>query len=139
MCGAFYFGGFYMNNHLIDLYKFNISQAISDYFLHSTDSFILKDFSDAFVNRLAVDSFNAKTDLRNLFATSPVWNVYLQALVINGSRTHNPNFNLIDDLANDILLEPIKYSIDSYTYQKIKLAINFFAKPNDDPAPYIDS
>ena len=139
MCGAFYFGGVYMNNHLIELYKFNISQAISDYFLHTADSCILKDFSDAFVNRLAVDSFNAKTELRNLFSTSPVWNVYLQALVINGSRTHNPDFNKIDDLANQILLEPIKYSIDSYTYQKIKLAIKFFSKPNDNPAPYIDA
>lgn len=128
-----------MNNHLIELYKFNIFQAISDYFLHSSDSFILNDFSEDFINRLALDSFNAKTDLRNLFSKSPVWNVYLQALVINGSRTHNPNFSLIDDLAQQILLDPIKYSIDSYTYQKIKLAINFFAKPNDDPAPFIDA
>lgn len=105
-----------MNNHLIDLYKFNISQAISDYFLHSAASFILKDFSDSFVNRLAIDSFNSKAEFRNLFSFSPAWNVYLQALVINGFRTHNPDFKIIDDLAHNILLNTIKYSIAPYAY-----------------------
>lgn len=128
-----------MDNHLIDLYKFNISQAISDYFLHSPDSVIFDDFSEDFINRLAVDSFNSKTELRNLFSTSPVWNPHLQALVINGSRTHNPDFAFIDSLARDILLEPVKYSIDCDTYQKINRAIDFFSKPDDNPAPYIDA
>ena len=34
----------------------------------------------------------AKADLRNLFCKAPTWDNDLQAIVINGNRTHDPNY-----------------------------------------------
>ena len=91
------------NEELILLTEQNIRQAIEDYSRHTYSTEVLDDVSDDFISKLAEDSVVAKSDLRTLFQKSPAWDDNLQALVINGTRTHNPDFNLIADLAHDIL------------------------------------
>ena len=128
-----------MDNNIIALNKSNILQAVNDYRLHTSRTDVLNDVSDEFVTRLAEDNFNAKSELRALFSKSPVWNNDLQALVINGSRTHNPDFELIQSLARDILLNS-NHSFDYDTLQNICLAIRFFSNPKGSSVPeYIDA
>lgn len=121
---------------IISINENNIRTAIADYRRHTSKVNVLDDISEDFIHRLASDSFHAKSDLRNLFSTSPAWNNDLQAIVINGSRTHNPNFDKLEDLALKIL-KP--FNKDSELSRHILQAINFFIKPDDDPTSYIDS
>lgn len=121
---------------LISLTEQNIRQALADYRKHTYSTAVLDDVSDDFIRKLAHDSVVAKTDLRNLFKASPAWNNELQALVINGTRTHNPDVNLINNLAHDIL-RPFIPQFNSDVKDKIFDAINFFTRPNDDPTDYI--
>lgn len=69
----------------------NIRQALSDYEAHTRQTDVLDDVTDTFVRILARDSSHAKQGLRELFSKSPVWNEELDALVINGTRTHDPD------------------------------------------------
>ena len=126
------------NNQLIALSKKNIWQAINDYRERTYQTDVLDDISEEFVNRLAIDSVNAKADLRALFSTSPVWDDKLQALVINGTRTHNPDFEFIYHLANQIFT-PIKYTFDCDTLAKLQLALRFFTEPDYNYPDYIDA
>ena len=81
----------------------NIRQAISDYRKHTRQYSVLDDVSDEFIERLAKDNYFAKMELRELFRKSPVWNEELDALIINGTRTHQPDYDRVESLANDIL------------------------------------
>ena len=121
---------------IISINKNNIRTAIADYRRHTSEIAVLDDISEDFISRLAVDSFNSKTELRSLFSTSPAWNNDLQAIVINGSRTHNPDFSKIEDLAFKIL-KP--FEKDSELCQKIIQAIHFFSKPDDNCDDYISA
>lgn len=80
-----------------------------------------------FVNQLASDSCYAKQELRELFSKSPVWDANLDALVINGTRTHDPDPDRIYSLGTDILSEAI-YRTDNRNL--IYGAIRFFYDPN---------
>ena len=113
----------------IELAEENIRQALADYRRHTTQTDVLDDVSDAFIMRLARDNYYAKKELRELFRKSPVWNEELDALVINGSRTHDPDYSRIDMLARDILEAPIR-SADDKQYRKIRCAIRFFSRPD---------
>lgn len=62
-----------------------------------------EDVSDAFIDRLARDSVQAKQELRELFRKSPAWNEELDALVINGNRTHDADADLVYELVKEIL------------------------------------
>ena len=126
------------NKELIEQAKQNIWQAVKDYRAHTSQREILDDITDSFVNRLAEDSVIAKQELRELFQTSPIWNENLNALVINGTRTHNPDYNLIYELAYTIL-NPAKYNLDYEARKHIDNAIMFFSKPDNDPTDYITS
>lgn len=64
---------------------------------------VLRDVSDSFIERLTEDSIKAKRDLRELLSQSPVWNEGLQALVINGTRMHNPDYARVHRLMYNIL------------------------------------
>lgn len=88
---------------LIDLQERNIRQALKDYGEHTYDHTILDDISDAFIERLARDSTDSKENLRELFRKSPTWNEDLQAIVVNGNRTHDPDANLIREGIVDLL------------------------------------
>lgn len=109
----------------------NIRQAIADYRRHTDERAVLDDISDSFIHNLARDSSYAKQPLRELFSKSPVWNEELDALVINGTRTHNPDYDRIRRLAETILYEPMYCSGRGYArYVLFKRAIDFFANPD---------
>lgn len=81
----------------------NIRQALQDYARHSTNTDVMDDASDAFIHRLAKDNAYAKRELRELFSKSPVYDSKLDALVINGTRTHDPDPERILTLGRNIL------------------------------------
>lgn len=118
----------------------NIRQALRDYGAHTSQTDVLDDVTDEFIYRLAADSSYAKQGLRELFSKSPVWNEELDALVINGTRTHDPDYDRIHRLAMQILEKPFK-SLD-YDYNDILKAICFFSNPDAserDRESYIDA
>lgn len=106
----------------------NIRQALRDYGAHTSQTDVLEDVTDEFIYRLAADSSYAKQGLRELFSKSPVWNEELDALVINGTRTHDPDYDRIHRLAMQILEKPFK-SLD-YSYNDILKAVCFFSNPD---------
>ena len=73
----------------------NIWTALGDYFRHADSDDIFNDISDAFVDRLADDAIKSKHDLRELFSKSQGWDENLQAIVINGTKIHNPDYILV--------------------------------------------
>lgn len=114
-------------SELIERTKQNIWQAISDYGKHTDQTSVMDDCTANFVNQLASDSCYAKQELRELFSKSPVWDANLDALVINGTRTHDPDPDRIYSLGTDILSEAI-YRTDNRNL--IYEAIRFFYDPN---------
>lgn len=115
----------------IELAKRNIWKALDDYRAHTYEPKVLDSIMDKFVDRLAEDSTHAKAELRNLFRSSPVWDEELDALVINGTRTHNPDLRRIQSLA-DTILHPARLWADEEKLGKIRRAVSFFAQPEDD-------
>ena len=85
----------------------NISNALRDYRAHTSLTSVLDDVSDRFIERLAIDGVAAKHDLRKILRKAPIWNEELQALVINGTRTHDPDFERINRLAQHFQRAPI--------------------------------
>lgn len=121
-------------NEIIEQAKENIRTAIADYRRHTRQTEVLDDISEAFINRLAEDSSRAKQELRQLFSQSPVWDSKLDALVINGTRTHNPDPDRIRNLGQKILI-PACYRKDaSFDYDAMMRIVNFFAQPDDEYA-----
>lgn len=114
-------------SELIERTKQNIWQAISDYGKHTDQTSVMDDCTANFVNQLASDSCYAKQELRERFSKSPVWDANLDALVINGTRTHDPDPDRIYSLGTDILSEAI-YRTDNRNL--IYEAIRFFYDPN---------
>lgn len=114
-------------SELIERTKQNIWQAISDYGNHTDQTSVMDDCTANFVNQLASDSCYAKQELRELFSKSPVWDANLDALVINGTRTHDSDPDRIYGLGTDILSEAI-YRADNRNL--IYEAIRFFYDPN---------
>ena len=121
---------------LIDLNRKNIWTGIADYRRHANDVAVLDDVSDDFVDRLAHDSAFAKRDLRNLFVKSDGWNHELQAIVINGTKTHDPSYSLIRSLAEKIL-NPATLNFDFEKRALVDRAISFFSRPDDCNTDYI--
>ena len=121
---------------LVKLAINNLWSGIADYRRHARETAVLDDISDAFVERLAEDSVNAKADLRNLFSKSDAWNHDLQAIVINGTKTHNPDFALVRSLAEKILT-PATLNFDLEKCALVDRAINFFVRPDDFTTDYI--
>lgn len=110
----------------------NIRQALEDYGAHTSQHDILEDVSETFIETLARDSVDAKQELRDLFSKSPVWNPDLDALVINGTRTHNPDYDRIYALGMKILRPAIAHETDSHRCRLIDLSMELFANPNLD-------
>lgn len=94
---------FLTRDELIEKAKKDIRTALDDYARHLEDIGPLADVSEPFIANLAYDSVLAKTALRDMFRKSPAWNEELQALVINGNRTHNPDWGRVQDFAYVIL------------------------------------
>ena len=117
------------SKEIVGLLRKNIWQAIKDYGIYTSQTEVLEDVSDDFVNRLAKDAVEAKQDLRTLFRKSPVWNEELQALVINGTRTHDPDYSRIKALAGEIFCEYCR-TCEPEMQGIIRRAISFFCRPN---------
>ena len=111
----------------------NIRQAVEDYGAHTYQTDVLDDISDEFIERLARDSSYAKRELRELFSKSPVWHPELDALIINGTRTHDPDYRRVDNLAHRIL-SSVKLAArdDKERMDLIMDAIAFFSEPDDE-------
>ena len=113
----------------IELAVGNIRQALEDYGRHTSKTEVLQDVSDCFIRRLAKDNYYAKKELRELFRKSPVWDEKLDALVINGTRTHDPDYYRIRDLARQILEYPIR-TLSVEGYRCVMDTIPFFSEPS---------
>ena len=123
---------------LTELTRKNLWTAVDDYRRHSYETNVLDDISSDFINRLAYDSIESKRELRDLFRKSQGWDENLQAIVINGTKTHNPDYILVHNLANQILA-PVKRDSDEKKRVLIDNAICFFYRPNDNSADYRDA
>lgn len=112
----------------------NIRQALRDYAEHTSQTDVMDDVSDAFVHRLAKDNAYSKKELRELFSQSPVYDSKLDALVINGTRTHDPDPNRIISLARDILDEAICRTVNGCYFggDAVWDIAGFFAYPEDE-------
>ncbi|MBR0288985.1 MAG: hypothetical protein IJQ82_08410 [Selenomonadaceae bacterium] len=119
------------SNELVALNVRNIRKAIADYGAHTTQTDVLSDVSDSFIERLARYSVFAKGDLYRLLSQSSVWNEELQALVINGTRTHDPDYRKIHSWMYCILNDLITRTDDA-TREKIYTAMRFFDSPDLD-------
>ena len=84
--------------NVTELLEFNIDTALRDYNRHAPGV----EYGEDFVRRLARDAATAKAALREMFRKSPAWDERLQALVINGNRTHEPDSNVIKNIAYNI-------------------------------------
>ncbi len=115
-------------NEIIQRAKEHIWDAIRDYGEHTSQTDVMDSCTGEFVNRLACDSTYAKQSLRQLFSKSPVWDSELDALVINGTRTHDPDPDRIYQLGADILSDAI-YRADGNRVNLIRNAIRFFYDP----------
>ena len=107
----------------------NIRQALVDYRRYTSWTEEIDNVSDAFIERLARDNFEAKSELRELFRKSPVWDEELDAIVINGTRTHEPDYERVRYFANCIFSDYIRYA-DRKRAELVYEAIEFFADPN---------
>lgn len=109
-----------------------IRQAIEDYRRHTTAVEVLDEISEEFITRLAKDSYNAKTELRNLFSKSPNWNEELQAIVINATRAHKPNYELVEQWMYKIICSLLDGSENAAEkFCDAEEAIKFFICSND--------
>ena len=118
-------------NAIKTLLENNIRTALADYRRHTYETDELDDVSDAFIERLAEDALDGKHELRELFRKSQSWDENLQAIVINGNKTHNPDFALVQKLATSILA-PANLTFDLEKQALVERAIYFFSRPNDD-------
>lgn len=111
----------------------DIRQALTDYRRHTRRTDVLDDISDEFIRDLARDSSYAKQGLRELFSRSPAWDESISALAINGTRTHDPDYSRIQDLADEILRPASESSRSSAKDRRILEAIGFFTSPEGSP------
>lgn len=121
---------------LINKLEEDIRQALDDYGKHSCMTDVLDDVSEGFIRKMAYDAAYSKQALRDLFRKSPVWDENLQALVINGTRTHDPDPDLIRNLGVDILRKAAED--EQITWEEINMILTFFETPNEDDAILVD-
>lgn len=88
-----------------------IKEALTAYTSHAEDGNDLEAIatpSDYFLKRLAKDATENKSSLRSMMRKSPAWDEALDAWVINGNRTHEPDFEAIDEWLDE-LFRPVLY------------------------------
>ena len=123
----------------------NIRTAIEDYKRHTCNTGELDDISDGFIERLARDSSYAKQNLRELFSKSPVYDEELDAIVINGTRTHESNYELITEYVHQLFCKKTSEAWDTdydELYKPLCAALRFFTEAkqsNENEARYINA
>ena len=125
----------------IELNEQNIKTALRDYGRYTSSTNELYDVSPDFIHTLARDNFYAKSELRELFRKSPVWNEELDAIVINGNRTHDTNYGLVSTLLFSIFSDANRTGKISYEkWNEAEEAFGLFTDPDptdEDRASYI--
>ena len=104
-----------------------INTAFAMLLIDTTLTEIYDDVSEAFIKRLATDNYYSKQELRALFRKSPAWDEELDAIVINGSRTHDPDYNRVYNLACIILRDAFQKA-DCAKREIMYRAISFFTR-----------
>ena len=94
-------------DNLQTLTRNNIWAALDDYFRHVDSHDVYENISEEFVDRLADDAIKSKRSLRELFRKSQGWNENLQAIVINGTKTHK----LIIPTTFSLTILPTRFSV----------------------------
>ena len=94
-------------------------KAVADNLRYVPESLddVTKKASDEFFCNLAWDYVKNKKALREFMRRSPAWNEDLQAWVINGNRTHEPDKNLIKKLVEEILCPAMNFENAEYIIQ----------------------
>ena len=112
----------------------NIRLAMVDYNEHiDVDDHIFTD--EPFVKRLAEDSTKAKQGLRELFRKSPSWDEELDAIVLNGNRTHEPDARAVHSGVVDLLMKA-KVGEDILLTEVVEIA-RFFAYHENEWLPTV--
>ena len=104
----------------------NIRTALDDYGARTYKQTVLEDVSDKFIGRLARDAVSAKAELREMLGKSPAWDENLQAVVINGTRTHDPDDWKIFRLGRQIL-QPYLENLCDDEFDDVLDAVRWFA------------
>ena len=116
----------------IELTKQNIRTAIEDYWKHNSYNVdeIKNNISEDFIDTLAKDAYYGKQNLRIMLRKSPAWNEELDAIVMNGNTTHEPDYNRIYRMAVRIVepaLEKAEEAGDKDRFDDIYEALNIFS------------
>lgn len=117
-------------NELKLLLKANIQTALDDYWTHTNMGVddIYNKISPKFINRLAEDAIHAKADLRDMLRKSSAWDEELQAVIINGTKTHDTNYDKVRDLACRIM-KLYSFKMNNEIDEDVYHALRFFLKP----------
>lgn len=117
---------------ITEINKRNISRAVKDYLRHvdKCNFNAAGDISDKFISRLAQDCAVAKSGLREIFRRSKGWNEGLQAIIVNGTSTHDPDYRFVRELA-DKILEKYTVSLDIQNRWKISRSLRLFSGDRD--------
>ncbi len=116
--------------------KLNIRQALEDYRRYDErDESEVDNVTEDFIETVAHINMESKKELRELFRKSPCWNEKLDALIINGTHTHDPNPERLYNLTCRLLRDAIKVA-DPDMKETIRTVINFFYKLDTESAWY---
>ena len=111
----------------------NIREAIADYNRHIDENIVIQDYA---AEVLARDSTEAKQELRELFRKSPSWDEELDAIVLNGNRTHEPDPWKVRDGVIKLLVKSERYNTSTHNYEPLKIA-DFFAYHKNEYLPIV--
>lgn len=124
-----------MTNSLVYNQNANaIEVALRDYYSHvgnMAGMFANGMPSEAFITNLAIDSTQAKTALREMFRRADGWNEDLQAVILNGTTTHDPDPKRIQALIDQIIPQSI---YDTHGYSAVNFAVGYFVDGEKDEA-----
>lgn len=115
-----------MTSSLIAQNRADIEDALQDYIAHTntnSEGLFSYHISDEFLDRLATDSTNAKSGLRDMFRKVDGWNEDLQAVILNGTQTHDPDPKRIQALIDQIIPQSI---YDAHGYSAVNFAVGYF-------------
>jgi len=82
----------------IKLFAEQLEWALKNYFNHASDDrdILSNDIRD-FCLRIAEDNYENKKELRELFSKSPSYNEEWDYILINGNRTHEPDWDTVKE------------------------------------------
>ena len=116
-------------------------KAVDDYFRYAPAycDDVTEKATDEFFYRFAWDYVKNKKSLREFMRRSPAWNEDLQAWVINGNRTHNPDKDLIHKTAVELFKPALDFDYGSdiannYNCGRILRALDWFSDSEDEDA-----